>query len=112
MRFPSGFQTKIMCSCPISPICATYVNLIFVVLITRIVTWVSIYTRSKANTVFGRSNIGIAGSNPARGMDVCLRFCVVLSFVGRGLGAGLIPRPRSPTKCLKGSVSKNKNPTP
>jgi hypothetical protein len=25
----------------------------------------------------------------------------VLSCVGRGLGAGLIPRPRSPTKCLK-----------
>jgi hypothetical protein len=32
--------------------------------------------------------------------------CVVLSCVGRGLGAGLIPRPRSPTKCLKGSLSK------
>jgi len=25
----------------------------------------------------------------------------VLSSVGRGLGAGLIPHPRSPTKCLK-----------
>jgi hypothetical protein len=33
--------------------------------------------RSKANTVFGRSNIGIAGSNPARGMDICLRFSVL-----------------------------------
>jgi hypothetical protein len=32
-------------------------------------------------------------------MDVCV--CVVLSCVGTGLGAGLIPRPRSPTKCLK-----------
>jgi hypothetical protein len=32
--------------------------------------------------------------------------------VGRGLGSGLIPRPRSPTKCLKGSISKKKNPTP
>jgi hypothetical protein len=40
-------------------------------------------------------------------MDVCLRFSVfVLSCVGRGLGAGLIPRPRRPTKCLKGSISK------
>jgi hypothetical protein len=37
--------------------------------------------------------------------------CVVLC-VGRGLGAGLIPRPRSPTKCLKGSISKKENPTP
>jgi hypothetical protein len=36
----------------------------------------------------------------------------VLSFVGRGLGAGLIPRPRNPTKYLKGSISKMKNPTP
>jgi hypothetical protein len=33
--------------------------------------------------------------------------CGVLScFVGRSLGAGLTPRPRSPTKCLKGSISK------
>jgi hypothetical protein len=36
----------------------------------------------------------------------------VLSCVGRGLGAGLIPRPRSPTKYLKGSISKKENPTP
>jgi hypothetical protein len=42
-------------------------------------------------------------------MDVCLRFSVfVLSCVGRGLGAGLIPRPRNPNKCLKGSISKKK----
>jgi hypothetical protein len=32
---------------------------------------------SKASTVFGRSNIGIAGSNPAWGMDVCLRLSVL-----------------------------------
>jgi hypothetical protein len=37
---------------------------------------------------------GIAGSNPADGMDICL-LClyVVLSCVGRGLRDGLIPRP-------------------
>jgi hypothetical protein len=35
----------------------------------------------------------------------------VLSCVGRGLGAGLIPRPRSPTKYLKGPYVK-KNLTP
>jgi hypothetical protein len=36
---------------------------------------------------------GIAGSNPAEGMDVCL-LClyVVLSCVGRGLCDGLITR--------------------
>jgi hypothetical protein len=36
----------------------------------------------------------------------------VLSCVGRGLGAGLIPRPRSPTKYRKGFISKKENPTP
>jgi len=47
-------------------------------------------------------NIEIAVSNPARGMDVCLRFSVFVDLcVGRGLGTGLILRPRSPTKCLK-----------
>jgi hypothetical protein len=30
--------------------------------------------RSEARTVFGNSNTGFAGSNPARGMDVGLRF--------------------------------------
>jgi hypothetical protein len=47
-------------------------------------------------------------------MDVCVSapFCIVLSCVGRGLGAGLIPRPRSPTKYLKGSISKKENQTP
>jgi hypothetical protein len=35
------------------------------------------FERSKASTDFGRSNIGIAGSNPTRGMDVCLRLSVL-----------------------------------
>jgi hypothetical protein len=48
-----------------------------------------IAAQSKARTVFGRSNVGIAGSDPARGMDVCLCFfCVVLSCVGRSLALG------------------------
>jgi hypothetical protein len=33
--------------------------------------------RFKASNVFGRSNIENAGSNPARGMDVCLRLSVL-----------------------------------
>jgi hypothetical protein len=42
----------------------------------------------------GRSVAGVAGSNPARGIDVCL-LClyVVLSCVGRGLCDGLITCP-------------------
>jgi hypothetical protein len=37
--------------------------------------------------------LGSRGSNPARGMDVCLLCYVVLSCVGRGLCDGLISRP-------------------
>jgi hypothetical protein len=33
--------------------------------------------RSKASTVFGRSNIVVAASIPARGMEVCLRLSVL-----------------------------------
>jgi hypothetical protein len=33
--------------------------------------------RSKAGTVYDRSNIGIAGSNPALGMDMCPRVSVL-----------------------------------
>jgi hypothetical protein len=33
--------------------------------------------RSKAGTVYDRSNIGIADLNPAWGMDVCPRFSVL-----------------------------------
>jgi hypothetical protein len=39
---------------------------------------------------------------------MCVCVCVVLSCVGRGLGAGLIPRPRGPTNCLKGSIRNKK----
>jgi hypothetical protein len=44
--------------------------------------------------VWGRLVAGIAGSNPALGMDACL-LClyIVLSCVGRGLCDGLITRP-------------------
>jgi hypothetical protein len=48
----------------------------------------------KTQLNFHRLVAGIAVSNPARGMDVCL-LClyVVLSCVGRGLCDGLITRP-------------------
>jgi hypothetical protein len=38
---------------------------------------VSIAERSKAGTVYDRSNIEIAGSNPTWGMDVCPRVSVL-----------------------------------
>jgi hypothetical protein len=37
----------------------------------------SIAERSEASAVFGRSDVEIAGSNRARGMDVCLHFSVL-----------------------------------
>jgi hypothetical protein len=44
---------------------------------------VSIAKRSKACTVYERLNIEIAGSNPARSMDVCLRVSVLCCPVFR-----------------------------
>jgi hypothetical protein len=38
---------------------------------------VSTAERSKASTVYDRLNIDIGGSNPARGMDVCVCFSVL-----------------------------------
>jgi hypothetical protein len=43
-----------------------------------------VVARSKALTVFARSDVGIVGSNPNQGMDVCVRLfcvCVVLYVV-------------------------------
>jgi hypothetical protein len=66
---------------------------------------VPVAARSKARTVFDRSNTGIACSNSARGMDVCPGFlcCVVLCRYRPCVG--LIPRPRSPTECPNRFIS-------
>jgi hypothetical protein len=54
---------------------------------------IPVAARSNA-LVCGRLVAGITGSNPARGMDICL-LCLylVLSCVGRGLCDGMITRP-------------------
>jgi hypothetical protein len=51
---------------------------------------ITVTTRSKAWTVFARLNAGIVGSNPTRGMDVCVRlFCVCVDLcVDGGLATG------------------------
>jgi hypothetical protein len=41
---------------------------------------ITVAARSKAWTVFARSNAGIVGSNPTQGMDVCI-VCVYSLFV-------------------------------
>jgi hypothetical protein len=54
---------------------------------------IPVSARSKA-WACGRLVTGVTGSNPARGMAVCL-LClyVVLSCVGRGLCDGMVTRP-------------------
>jgi hypothetical protein len=63
---------------------------------------VTIPARSKACTVFARSEAGIVGSNPIQGMDVgclCL-FCVcIVLYLGSRPCDELITRPSSPTVC-------------
>jgi hypothetical protein len=54
---------------------------------------ITVAARSKAWTVFARSDTGVMGSNPTRGMDICVRLfcaCVVLC-VGSGLATGWSP---------------------
>jgi hypothetical protein len=46
---------------------------------------------SKTRNIFARRNIGIVGSNPTRGMDVCVYYVFVLSCAGSGLATGLSP---------------------
>jgi hypothetical protein len=42
---------------------------------------ITVAAQSKAWTVFARSTSGVVGSNPTRGLDVCLRLLCVLSCV-------------------------------
>jgi hypothetical protein len=51
---------------------------------------ITVAARTEACTVFARSNVGIVGSIPTQGMDVCVRlFCVcVVLYVGSGLATG------------------------
>jgi hypothetical protein len=49
---------------------------------------ITVAARSKAGTV--RSNVGVVGSNPTQGMDICVHlFCVcVVLCVGSSLATG------------------------
>jgi hypothetical protein len=70
----------------------------------------SVAARSKAY-VCGRLVAGVAVSNPAEGMDVCLLcFYVVLSCVGRGLCDGPVIRPEESYRmCQLYVIKKNLN---
>jgi hypothetical protein len=62
---------------------------------------ITMAARSKAWTVFARSNAGIVGSNPTQGwMSVCVYSVFMLSCVGSGLATGWSPvRGVLPTVC-------------
>jgi hypothetical protein len=51
---------------------------------------ITLTARSKERTVFDRSNAGIVGSNPTRGMDACVHlFCIrVALYAGSDLATG------------------------
>jgi hypothetical protein len=58
-----------------------------------ICTLFTVAARSKAWTVFPRSNTAIMGSNPTQGMGICVRlFCVCVAlWVGSGLATDWSP---------------------
>jgi hypothetical protein len=73
---------------------------------------ITVAMRSKAWTVFARSNAGIMGSNPIQGMDVCLCvYSVLCCPVCRWRPCdALITRPRRPTVCVKMITKLKKRP--
>jgi hypothetical protein len=67
--FPFGFEDKKVDVTAIRVTCPTH--LILLHFITVIISWlITVAARSKAWTVFARSEAGIVGSNPTQGMDV------------------------------------------
>jgi hypothetical protein len=64
---------------------------------------ITVAARSKAWTVFSRSDTGIVGLNPTWGVDVCVRlFCVcAVLCAGSGLTTGWCPPKESYRLCKK-----------
>jgi hypothetical protein len=54
---------------------------------------VTVAVRSKAWTVFARSNTGIVGSNPNRGVDICVRLFYVCVILCSGSGLATVWTP-------------------
>jgi hypothetical protein len=77
-----------------------YLQLGVISILLQLLMWIldtdapiTLAARSKAWTVFARSDAGIVGSNPTRSMDICLLLfcaCAVLC-VGSGLTTGWSP---------------------
>jgi hypothetical protein len=61
------------------------------VYIASVICWlpITVAARSKAWTVFARSNAGIVGSNPTEGMNICV--CLFSDCIGSGLASDWYP---------------------
>jgi hypothetical protein len=57
--------------------------------------------RSKARNVISIYNTGVVSSHPTLGMNVCLRFVIVLSRVGKGLAMSDPPSKESSQLSLR-----------
>jgi hypothetical protein len=70
---------------------------------------ITVAASSKASTVFALSTTGTVGSNPTRGMDVCVRlFCVcVVLFVGTALQRADPPSEKSYRLCIHEETEKS-----
>jgi hypothetical protein len=91
-----------------SPVTSTFLGEKLYYLLLSYFLPVSIAARSKVSTVFGRSITGIAGSNLARGMDVCLCFSVLCCPVQVKALRWTDPPPKESYQMSNGSISKKK----
>jgi hypothetical protein len=71
---------------------------------------ITVAARSKARTVFARSNTEIVGLNPTGGMDVCGPLFCVLSCVWAAALRRVEPPPRTSTDCI--GLGKLRRPKP
>jgi hypothetical protein len=76
--FKALTQTSLQMACGVQTtpksieiVSRSYLTMSLILVLTAVP--VTVAAQSKACTVFACSNAGIAGSNPTRGMDVCVR---------------------------------------
>jgi hypothetical protein len=115
LSLPWNYKSRLMrspCCLCIPPSTFEWLNQSLLNLVC--ISWhrpITVAPRSKAWTVFARSNAGIVVSNPTQGMDVCVRlFCVcAVLCVGTGLATvwsparGVLPTVYTIKKLKKGT---------
>jgi hypothetical protein len=90
-----------------------FISLFRILNISRLkilITPITVAARSKALTFFAHSNTGIVGSDPSRGMDMCVRLLCFCFPVWRWRPCdGLISSPRSPTNSVEDQGTQKTN---